>query len=305
MHGSARQSGGRNLQQSPHGTCLVLASRSQSATHAALFARVGDELGFRLERLPEHPSARAASILAASFVLADVSGNDPEVLYYLGVAHTFGKRVFLVTDTVERLPYDLASCRAWVVDPDSDNRDILRAIAQFLSVPYAIGPVRVFLGKFAYFGENLIARRFVAFLVDAVWMLLLAAVVLHLVAEGSHADIAARTEFLIGELSGTLDSETTTPAQTAAVLMGYAVFGYFAVATWLLRATFGQWLLGLRVVQTDYRRATLGQCVGRAVLSMLVIMTYGAAFLSAMRGPGYRAVHDVLSGTVVVRSHAF
>ena len=63
-------------------------------------------------------------------------------------------------------------------------------------------------------------------------------------------------------------------------------------------------VLGLRVVQTDYRRATFGQCVGRALLSILVIMTYGAAFLSAMRRPGYRAVHDALSGTTVVRTHA-
>jgi uncharacterized RDD family membrane protein YckC len=213
--------------------------------------------------------------------------------------------VFLVTDTLDKLPYDLASSRAWVVDPASDNRDIPRAMAQFLSVPYAIGPVRVFLGKFAFFGENLIGWRFLAFLIDAVWMLLLLGLVLHLVIPGDQVTILGRVDFLYQQLIGGPDRETANAAQTVGISAFYVVFAYFALSTWLLRATFGQFVTGLRVVQTDYRRATFGQCVGRAVLSVLVMLTYGAAFLSAMRRPGYQAVHDVLSGTIVVRSHAF
>ncbi len=285
-------------------TCLVLAPKGQSAFHAVLFERMAQALQFELVS-PAAASNRAQLILHAGFVLADVSGNDPEVLYWLGVAHTFGKRVFLVTDTLDKLPYDLASSRAWVVDPAGDNRDILRAMAQFLSVPYAIGPVRVFLGKFAFFGENLIGWRFLAFLIDAVWMLLLLGLVLHLVIPGDQATILGRVDFLFRQLISGSDGETGNAAQTVGVSAFYVVFAYFALSTWLLRATFGQFVTGLRVVQTDYRRATFGQCVGRAVLSVLVMLTYGAAFLSAMRRPGYQAVHDVLSGTIVVRSHAF
>lgn len=289
----------------------MLAPKGQAASHAALFERMAQALQFELVS-PAAGGDRAKSILQASFVLADVSGNDPEVLYNLGLAHTFGKRVFLVTDTLDKLPYDLASSRAWVVDPLSDNRDILRAMAQFLSVPYAIGPVRVFLGKFAFFGENLIAWRFLAFLIDAVWMLFLLGLVLHLIIPGDQATVLERVEFLYQELErgyqeleGGPDGATGELAQTVAFSAFLVVFAYFALSIWLLRATFGQFVTGLRVVQTDYRRATFGQCVGRALLSVLVIVTYGAAFLSAMRGPGYQAVHDVLSGTIVVRSHAF
>ena len=292
------------MQSARRKTCLVLAARDQSAVHAALFEQIGRELGFELVR-PAIGSARAECILQASFVLADVSGNDPEVLYALGIAHTFGKRVFLVTDTIDSLPYDLASCRAWVVDSASDNRDILRAMTQFLSVPYAIGPVRVFLGKFAHFGENLIGLRFIAFLIDAAWVLALLAILLYLFVPGEQATILATLDLWMKELGQAFETETATPAQTIVVTMGYLVFGYFTLSTWLMRATVGQYLLGLRVVQADYRRATFGQCVGRAVLSMLVIVTYGAAFLSAMRRPGYRAAHDTLSGTIVVRAHAF
>lgn len=290
------------MPQSPQKTCIALAAPTQPVEHAALFARMAQELKFELVPL-ERGADCAQRILQASFLLADVSGNHPEVLYYVGVAHTFGKRVFLVTDTIEDLPYDLASCRAWVVDPAADNREILRAMAQFLSVPYAIGPVRVFLGKFAYFGENLIALRFAAFLIDAAWMLILLAIVLDLLVPSDQATFLETLQLWFAELDRPLEGDTTT-AQNVTVTMGYAVFGYFALSTWLLRATFGQYVLGLRVVQTDYRRATFGQCVGRAILSILVIMTYGAAFLSAMRGPGYRAVHDALSGTTVVRMHA-
>ena len=284
--------------------CLALAPRDRSATHVALFERMAQALEFELT-YPAAGADRAAAILEASFVLADVSGNDPEVLYSLGVAHTFGKRVFLVTDNIDRLPYDLASSRAWVVDPSTDNRDILRAMVQFLSIPYAIGPVRVFLGKFAFFGEHLIARRFLAFLIDAIWMLLLLGGVLYLLLPSDQSTIIARVAYFIRQLTAESDNAVRDTTQTVLASAVYVVLAYFALSTWLLRATFGQLVTDLRVVQTDYRRATFGQCVGRSVLSLLVIVTYGAGFLSALRGPGYQAVHDVLSGTIVVRSHAF
>ena len=281
-------------------TCLVLASKDQSTAYAALFEQMAQALQFELAA-PADGADRARSILQASFLLADVSGNDPEVLYDVGVAHTFGKRVFLVTDSVDRIPYDLAGCRTWVVDPAAGNRDIVHALAQFLSVRYAIGPVRVFLGKFAFFGENLIARRFLAFLFDAAWILLLLGFGLHLIIPADQATIQDRIDWLYRALDAPRD-ETDELARTLMGSACYFVFAYFALSTWLLRASFGQLVTGLRVLQTDYRRATFAQCVGRAVLSVLVVMTYGASFLWAMRGPGYRAAHDVLSGTIVARS---
>jgi len=285
-------------------SCLVLAPKSQSPSHAALFEGMGQALGFELVHSVVG-SDRVRTILQTSFTLADLSGNDPEVLYYLGVAHTFGKRVFMVTDALERLPYDVASSRAWVVDPSSANRDIHRALKQFLSVPYAIGPVRIFLGKFAFFGEDLIARRILAFLIDAVSMLLLLGLVLHLVIPGNQATIIGRVHFLFQEVTSGPSGITGGVAQNVALIALYIAFFYFALSTWLLQATFGQLLTGLRVVQTDYRRVTFGQCTGRTVLAILAIWTWGAAFLPAMRGPGYQAVHDVLSGTIVVRRHGY
>jgi uncharacterized RDD family membrane protein YckC len=286
----------------PKKTCLLLAPKAPIASHLALFERMAHALQFELLR-PTADGDRARAILDASIVLADVSGNDPEVLYWLGVAHTFGKRVFLVTDAVERLPYDLASSRAWLVDPASDNQDIQRAMAQFLQIPYAIGPVRVFLGKFAFFGENLIAPRFAAFLLDAACMLLVVGGIWYLTVLGQGLDVAEQAALLYRGMNGEADRAVQ---DTAATVMGagvYALLGYFAVSTWLLRATPGQLALGLRVVQADYRRVTLGQSVGRTILSSLTLYTFGGGFLWVMRGPGHRALHDILSGTIVVRRH--
>jgi len=281
-------------------TCLLLAPRAPIVSHLTLFERMAEALRFDLVRAASGGD-RAQAILDASVVLADVSGNDPEVLYWLGVAHTFGKRVFLVTDALERLPYDLASSRAWVVDPASDNREVHAAMARFLQIPYVIGPVRMFLGKFAFFGENLIAQRFLAFLLDAACLLLVLGAIWYAAVRGQGLNAADQALLLI-QGSDQVDREARDT--TAMVMAGglYVLLGYFSLSTWLLRATPGQLALSLRVVQTDYRRVTLGQSIGRAVLSVvLVLFTYGGDFLWAMRGPGHRAIHDVLSGTILVR----
>lgn len=285
-------------------TALVLLPKAPSQTHIELFAHMGQALQFDLVHLTPGDN-RAWSILQASFVLVDVSGNDPEVLYCLGVAHTFGKRVFLITDTLDTLPFDLASNRTWVIDPSSDNGDIHQAMVQFLSVPNAVGPVRLFLGKFAFFGENLIAWRFLAFLIDAVCMLVLVAIALHLVMPGDQSTFTERIAALVQQAMEVSDGPVREQMDMVLASAVYLVLAYFALSTWLLRATLGQLITGLRVVQTDYRRVTFGQCVGRSLLSMVVVMTWGASFLSAIRGPGYQAVHDILSGTIVVRSHGF
>jgi uncharacterized RDD family membrane protein YckC len=259
-------------------------------------------LQFELVR-PVAGGDRAQAILDASIVLADLSGNDPDVLYWVGVAHTLGRRAFLVTDSVERLPYDLASSRAWLIDPGADNQDVLRAMAQFLEIPYAVGPVRVFLGKFAFFGDNLMAQRLLAFLLDAACMLLVIGGIWYLTVLGQGLDVAEQAALL---LHGMNDEAAREVRDTAATVLGAAMYvlaAYFAVSTWLLRATPGQLVLGLRVVQADYRRVTLGQSVGRTILSLLTLCTFGGSFLWVMRGPGHRALHDILSGTIVVRRH--
>lgn len=279
-------------------TCLALLPAQAQEAHLALFEKMGQELGFEVAKFAgEHDRVKA--ILHASFIIADLSGNDPQVLYDLGIAHTFGKRVFMMTDAIDTLAFDLASTRAWVIDASTDNAEIRKAMHQFMSIRQTIGPVRLFLGKYAFFGENLILQRFAAFIVDAVLVSAATLVCLLFVEIGPDPTLAGKIDFIIQQARTTENTPDPDIHVVVYVLMGMTA--YFMVSTWLFAATLGQLFTGLRVLQSDYRHVTFGQSVGRTLLTFLVIMTYGAAFLSAMRGPGYRAVHDLLSGTIVVR----
>src|SRR6187401_783424 len=49
----------------------------------------------------------------ASLLIVDVSGQNPNVYYELGIAHSFkkGNRVILISDTIDSVPFDLRPFR--------------------------------------------------------------------------------------------------------------------------------------------------------------------------------------------------
>jgi len=47
----------------------------------------------------------------SSFVIADLTGRNPNVMYEVGIAHTVGRPVMLITQTVEDIPFDLRHLR--------------------------------------------------------------------------------------------------------------------------------------------------------------------------------------------------
>lgn len=50
-------------------------------------------------------------ILHSAIVIADITGRNPNVLYELGIAHTLGKKVILLTQNVKDIPFDLQHLR--------------------------------------------------------------------------------------------------------------------------------------------------------------------------------------------------
>ncbi len=46
------------------------------------------------------------SINQAAFIVSDVTGKNPNVMYELGIAHTFAKPTILITQNVSDLPFD-------------------------------------------------------------------------------------------------------------------------------------------------------------------------------------------------------
>ena len=51
------------------------------------------------------------SIDEAQLIIADLTGGNPNVFYELGVAHALNRPVILMTQSIEELPFDLASYR--------------------------------------------------------------------------------------------------------------------------------------------------------------------------------------------------
>ena len=51
------------------------------------------------------------AICASQIVIADCTGRNPNVFYEIGVAHTVGKPVILLTQIVEDVPFDLRHIR--------------------------------------------------------------------------------------------------------------------------------------------------------------------------------------------------
>lgn len=51
------------------------------------------------------------SILQAAIIICDTTGRNPNVFYELGIAHTLGKKVLLLTQNIEDIPFDLQAYR--------------------------------------------------------------------------------------------------------------------------------------------------------------------------------------------------
>lgn len=56
------------------------------------------------------------SINEAKIVVAELTGRNPNVFYEVGVAHTVGKEVILVTQSMDDVPFDLRHLRCIVYD---------------------------------------------------------------------------------------------------------------------------------------------------------------------------------------------
>ena len=81
-----------------------------------------NELGFEVLRLDQTHSFSGISqriwdgIADSRFVIADISGHNPNVLYELGVAHGLGVNTFLIVDSGTPIPFDIKDNMALAYD---------------------------------------------------------------------------------------------------------------------------------------------------------------------------------------------
>lgn len=74
---------------------------------------VGERLGLSVARADDFFTARAIieeiwnALNAARLILADCTGRNPNVFYEIGIAHTLGKPVILITQSRDDAPFDI------------------------------------------------------------------------------------------------------------------------------------------------------------------------------------------------------
>jgi len=66
------------------------------------------------------------SIVRARIVIADITGRNANVFYELGIAHTIGKDVILLSQGTEHIPFDLQRFRHCIYANDGPGYQVLR-----------------------------------------------------------------------------------------------------------------------------------------------------------------------------------
>jgi hypothetical protein len=65
-------------------------------------------------------------ICTSRLIIADITGRNPNVFYELGLAHTIGKEVILLTQNVNDIPFDLNRYRHIIYQDNFDGYEILK-----------------------------------------------------------------------------------------------------------------------------------------------------------------------------------
>jgi hypothetical protein len=61
------------------------------------------------------------ALCLCQFAIADCTGRNPNVLYELGIAHTLGKRVILLAQSIEDIPFDVQGRRVIIYQDNSSG----------------------------------------------------------------------------------------------------------------------------------------------------------------------------------------
>ncbi|MDE2364140.1 MAG: hypothetical protein KGM42_15795 [Hyphomicrobiales bacterium] len=66
-------------------------------------------------------------ICTSRVVICDLSGKNPNVFYEIGIAHTVGKEVILITQHMDDVPFDLRALRCIIYHNNQEGRGKLAA----------------------------------------------------------------------------------------------------------------------------------------------------------------------------------
>lgn len=69
----------------------------------------------------------------SEFVIADLSGQNPNVLYELGYAHALGRNSVLIAQKLEEIPFDLRHRKIVIYEPDRLDITLEKVLSMYLA----------------------------------------------------------------------------------------------------------------------------------------------------------------------------
>jgi len=66
------------------------------------------------------------AVLSASVIIAELTGKNPNVFYELGIAHTVGKKVILLSQDIDDVPFDLRHLKVILYEPTPRGAETLQ-----------------------------------------------------------------------------------------------------------------------------------------------------------------------------------
>jgi uncharacterized RDD family membrane protein YckC len=264
--------------------------------HFDLLRKAGAQLGLEVSRVDTYAysgnilQAIAGGLSKADLIIADVTNSNPNVAYELSIAQCLGKRILCVC---EGLAPGFADFPHGIEAIDSDSEQQLErirdAMDNILNQTYVTGP----FGEGVLYGQRLFTRRIAALLLDVIPMFLFVAILetalsffgIELSRVKAGWDINSLWSYLM-----------IVPVFVAPLVI------YDAVATTVVGGTPGQLLLGLRVVRLRGGKVGLWRALWRSLLTFVLgPHTAEIDYLWSLKGPAYSPIHDILSGTKVVK----
>jgi nucleoside 2-deoxyribosyltransferase len=132
---------------------VLIAFDAAGRNRFAILEEIGRKLEFQTTRVAQYYSSGmilgeiVRSIRDAHLIIADLTGDNPNVYYELGIAHALGKRVFLVSRDSKEHSIDFGAVRVSKFDdPQAGREGLMSELREFVGTPGILSPIDVYTG---------------------------------------------------------------------------------------------------------------------------------------------------------------
>jgi len=121
-----------DVEEDSQSVFVLMPFRKELEIVHAVIKRVGASLGLKVFRADEITSSGRITdqileaIIRSGIIIADISGQNPNVLYEVGIAHSLQKETILISKRGEHIPFDIAGMRVFMYESSSTGMEMLQ-----------------------------------------------------------------------------------------------------------------------------------------------------------------------------------